>query len=56
MPNALASALITGGVASIGVGVYYGEVSNGELGLYMFALLIALNCQNWRKDKKEDEK
>jgi hypothetical protein len=35
--------------------MYYGTVSNGELGLYMFALLIALNCQNWRKNKKEGE-
>lgn len=53
MPNGLASALISGGIASIAVGAYYGEVSNGELGLYMFALLIALNCQNWTKGKKD---
>lgn len=49
MPNWLARTLISGAIASIAVGVYYGTVSSGELGLYMFALLIALNCQDWKK-------
>lgn len=56
MPNWLASALLAGGISSILLGAYLGTVDNGEAGLYFFALLIAINCQNWRKDKKEDER
>lgn len=54
MPNWLASILIGLGVAWTALAYYQGTIQEETLGLHAFALLIALNCQTWRTDKKED--
>lgn len=54
MPNWLASFLIGMGVTWTALAYSQGTIQEGTLGLHAFALLIALNCQTWRKNKEED--
>lgn len=49
LPNALATLLIALGIVFTLVGVILGQLNFGDLGLLSFALLIALNCQNWEE-------
>lgn len=49
MPNWLATTLIAIGVVLSVNAFRAGEIGQGTLALHSFALLIALNCQNWSK-------
>lgn len=49
MPNWLAGSLITLGVMATIAAYIHGEIGLGTVALHSFALLIALNCQNWTK-------
>lgn len=49
MPNALATTLILLGILLALAGTALGQVDLGEGALLSFALLIALNCQNWEE-------
>lgn len=52
MPNALATTLITAGIVLTVIGTILGQLNLGDLGLFSFALLIALNCQKWEEGMK----
>jgi hypothetical protein len=52
VPNALATTLIAFGIVATAVGLVLGTADSGDLGLLFFALLIALNCQDWEGGMK----